>query len=125
MVKDYRYEYDIEKILRARRQLSQIKRRPRRAGPNGLERKLQQVLGSAFVFTGDGSFKIDNLRPDFINKTRKLVVEVYGDYWHKNEPLYKTMQRISRFERCGWRVIIIWEHEINDPVKLSRKLMLI
>jgi len=120
------FNYDGAERIKKKRAFSQTNRRPiRRSGPNSLERKLWKILGPSFSYTGNGSFKIDNLKPDFISKTRKVVVEVYGDYWHKDEPLHKTVRRISRFERNGWRVVIIWEHEIHDPIKLSRKLALI
>jgi len=121
------YNYDGAERIKKRHAFSQVNRRPMRwsNAPNKVERKLWKVLGPSFEYTGHGSFKIDNLKPDFISKTRKLVIEVYGDYFHKDEPIQKTMQRISRFERQGWRVIIIWEHEVNDPIKLRRKLALI
>lgn len=121
------YEFDVEKRLKQRNNFSKATRarKPRVAGPNALERKIWKVLGPSFEFTGDGSYKIDGLKPDFISKTRKIVIEVYGDYWHKDEPLQKTIRRVSRFERNGWRVIIIYEHEIHDPIKLRRKLALI
>jgi len=120
------YNYDGAERIKKRNAFSKTNKRPiRQTGPNALEWKLWKVLGPTFTYTGDGAFKIDNLRPDFISKTRRVVVEVYGNYWHKDEPLHKTMRRISRFERNGWRCIIIWEHEIHDPIKLSRKLALI
>lgn len=120
------YNYDAGERVKKRHAFDKTNRRPRRrTGPNSLEWKLWKILGPTFTYTGDGSFKIDNLRPDFISKNRKLVIEVYGNYWHRNETLEKTMRRMHRFNRCGWRCIIIWEHEINDPVKLQRKLALI
>jgi very-short-patch-repair endonuclease len=126
-MKDYGYNYDAGENLRKKHAFTNVRRKltVRRSEPNKVERKLWKALGSSFEYTGHGSFKIDNLKPDFISQTRKLVIEVYGDYFHKDEPIQKTMQRISRFERHGWRVIIIWEHEVNDPIKLRRKLALI
>jgi G:T-mismatch repair DNA endonuclease (very short patch repair protein) len=35
------------------------------------------------------------------------------------------MQKVARYQRQGYRAIIIWESEINDPIKLRRKLALI
>lgn len=118
--------YDGAERIKKRHAFSQVNRRPiKRTGPNNLERKLWKILGPSFSYTGDGSFKIDNLRPDFVSKTRRVVIEVYGMYWHKDETISKTMRRVCRFNRCGWRCIIIWEDEIHDPIKLSRKLALI
>ncbi len=126
MAKWFSYEYDAIKNLRKRHSFDNVRRKPiKRTGPNTLERKLQRILGPSFTYAGDGSFKIDNLKPDFVNKSRKVVVEVYGNYWHRNESTQETMQRINRLQRQGWRTIIIWESEIADPIKLRRKLSLI
>ena len=121
------YEFDIEKRLKQKNNFSKaVRARKRRgSGPNTLERKLWKALGSSFEYAGDGSFKIDGLKPDFISRTKKVIVEAYGSYWHRDESIHKTVRRVSRFESEGWRVIIIWEDEIHDPIKLQRKLALI
>lgn len=120
------FSYDGAERLKKKRAFTKANRRPiRRTGPNTVERKLWKILGPTFEYTGDGSFKIDNLKPDFINRTRKVVIEVYGNYWHRNEPLSKTMSRVQRFNRYGWRVIIIWENEVHDHSLLHRKLALV
>ena len=125
-MKEVNYAFEAYKRLKRKNNFAKVNRRPiRRTGPNALERKLQKALGPSFTYTGDGSFKIDNLKPDFVDKTRKIVVEAYGDYWHKKETLTKTVGKIYRYRRQGYRTIIIWEHEIHDPIKLSRKLALI
>lgn len=118
--------YDIAQKLKRKNNFAKINRVPRRrAEPNKMEWKLLKALGPSFTYTGNGSFVIDNLRPDFVDKTRKIVIEAYGNYWHRNEPVTKTMQKIARYQRHGYRTIIIWESEINDPIKLRRKLALI
>lgn len=78
-----------------------------------------------FAYAGDGSFTIDGLRPDFVCKSRKIVVELYGDYWHRNDSIEKTARRIHRFAKEGWRTIIIWENEVKDRNKLRKKLALL
>lgn len=120
------YNYDGAERIKKRNAFAKINRRPiRRSGPNALEWKLQKALGPSFIYAGNGTFKIDNLKPDFVDKTRKIIVECYGDYWHRNEPITKTMQKVARYQRHGYRAIIIWESEINDPIKLARKLALV
>lgn len=113
-MKDYSYSYDISKRLTQRKNFSKPKKN---TIPNKLEVKLGKILGSKFQYAGDGSFKIDNLKPDFVDKTRKIVVEAYGDFWHKNESIQKTMLRVQRFEKQGYKTIIIWESEINKLLK--------
>jgi G:T-mismatch repair DNA endonuclease (very short patch repair protein) len=126
-MKNYDYSFDVEKRLKQKNNFSKATRvrKQRTIGPNTLERKLWKILGPTFEYVGDGSFKIGNLKPDFVDKTRKIVVEAYGNYWHRNEPLSKTVRRVTRFEREGWRVVIIWEHEIHDQRKLQGKLALL
>jgi G:T-mismatch repair DNA endonuclease (very short patch repair protein) len=126
VVRHVSYEYDAIKNLRRRHAFDGVRKRAVKSSePNALERKLQKALGPSFTYTGNGSYRIDNLKPDFVDKTRKIVVEAYGDYWHRDEPLIKTMSKVARYKRQGYKAIIIWESEINDPVKLSRKLSLI
>lgn len=122
-MKEFNYEYDANKRFRQKNNFAKVNRVPRRRKePNALEWRLQKALGPSFTYTGNGSFTIDNLKPDFVDKTRKIVVEAYGNYWHRNETVIKTMQKIARYQRHGYRTIIIWESEINDPIKLRRKL---
>lgn len=113
-MKNYEFSYDISKKLAQRKNVSKLKRL---IVPNKLEVKLGKMLGSKFQYAGDGSFKIDNLKPDFVDKTRKIVVEAYGDYFHKNDTIQKTMIRIQRFEKQGYKTIIIWESDINKISK--------
>lgn len=125
-MKEFNYEYDATKRFKQKNNFAKVNRVPRRrAEPNKVEWRLQKALGPSFTYTGDGSFKIDNLKPDFVDKTRKIVVECYGDYWHRDEPLAKTVSKVMRYKSQGYRAIIIWESEVNDPIKLRRKLALI
>jgi G:T-mismatch repair DNA endonuclease (very short patch repair protein) len=125
-MKEFDYEYDPAKRFKQKNNFAKANRVPRkRSEPNALEWKLQKALGPSFTYTGNGSFLIDSLKPDFVDKTRKIVIEAYGNYWHRNESITKTMQKVNRYQRQGYRAIIIWESEINDPIKLRRKLSLI
>lgn len=61
------------------------------------------------------------LYPDFIIPEIKLIVEFYGDYWHRNPSIYtddvselirlKDEKRINEFKKRGYEVIIIWEYD--------------
>lgn len=63
-----------------------------------------------FEYVGDGNFLIDGKCPDFIWKEKKLIVEFFGDIWHRStdEP-----SRIKFFEKRGWRCLVIWGREIR------------
>jgi len=73
-------------------------------------------------------------RPDIVYPAQKVAVFVHGCWWHRcpreNYPLPKThtafwkrkfqrnaeRDRLNReeLESIGWRVIEIWEHEIDE-----------
>lgn len=47
--------------------------------------------------------------PDFIFDNMKICIEVFGDYWHKNED---PNDLISLYKEIGWDCLVIWEGEI-------------
>ena len=69
----------IEKMLSAWFTSLQIK-------PNNLEKKIIELINKynlPFTYTGDGSFIIGRVNPDFIEiNGHKLALEVFGNYWH-------------------------------------------
>jgi len=83
-------------------------------------------------------------RPDIVLPRRKLAVFVHGCFWHRhkgcsNSVLPKTrpefwlaklngnverdMRNTAKLKDLGWRVLTIWECEINNEIRLSRKLL--
>lgn len=75
-----------------------------------------------FRYTGDSSFWIGDVNPDFIeNNGRKIAVDVFGDYWHSplfrpDLPYNQTYEgRKKIIEREGWESIIIWGSELKAP----------
>jgi len=76
----------------------------------------------AYRYTGDGSFILAGLNPDFIhNNGEKIAVEVFGDYWHSpllrpNIPFHQTLQgRREFFKKHGWKLVVFWESELKKP----------
>ena len=73
-------------------------------------------------------------RPDFVFAERRVAVFVEGDFWHGwRFPVWqhrlsdrwreKILQTRKRDQRChrklrrdGWRVIRIWEHQVESDV---------
>jgi G:T-mismatch repair DNA endonuclease (very short patch repair protein) len=94
------------------------------------EKSLESILVGYETNQRVGPFK-----PDYINTAEKVIIEVYGDYWHCNptkyEPSYyhkqlKTtaaerwdsdMARQRYFETLGYTVITVWESELDRFVK--------
>jgi DNA mismatch endonuclease (patch repair protein) len=104
-----------------------------------IERKLAEYLTRA----GIGFQKHPKLpgRPDFLIEDSKLLVYCDGDFWHgydykkrrhklpkfwrkKIETNMKRDNRIrAKLRRSGWKVIRLWEHEINkSPEKYIDKI---
>ena len=99
----------VEKILSAMGQ-----------SPNNLETFVDNITPDNLRFVGDGSCwrwlpslgKHKN--PDFKITGENKVIEVYGDYWHKDDNPQKI---IDAFAEIGIECIIIWEHEIYDDLE--------
>lgn len=71
-------------------------------------------------------------KPDFVFRAAKLAVFVDGDFWHGwRFPLWKhklteywhekiarnrhrDRRNFQRLRRLGWRVLRVWEHQIED-----------
>jgi G:T-mismatch repair DNA endonuclease (very short patch repair protein) len=78
---------------------------------------------SPFIYVGDGKFWIDRFNPDFINKEDKLIIEVFGDYWH-NLPkiIERDKERLKAYSFKGYKTLIIWEHELQNVHQVLNKI---
>lgn len=82
-----------------------------------------------YRYTGDGSFWIETLNPDFVEcNGKKIAIEVFGDYWHSpllkhNVPYSQTLDgRRELLQKYGWNIIPIWASELlsNPDAVLER-----
>jgi very-short-patch-repair endonuclease len=115
------YSYDIGKKLTAKRNFVRTGKRYLGKGPNKTEQKLAKILGPSFKYTGNGGKVISGKIPDFVNESEKIIIELYGNYFHQNDSVRKTLERINLFKDHGYDTIIIWENEV-DPITVNRKL---
>lgn len=79
--------------------------------PNSEERKMIRFFkryNLPFKYVGDGSFKIDGKCPDFIHENKKIIIEYFGELWHKKEDEEK---RVEFFKERGWGCLVVWGHE--------------
>ncbi len=64
--------------------------------PNIPEKNLIEILQKynlPYKYTGNGTFLIDGINPDFVNcNGHKICIEVWGDYWH-NLPKQKERDK--------------------------------
>jgi hypothetical protein len=80
---------------------------------------LDNFYPNEWKYTGNFSFIVGGKSPDFVNEERKLIIEHYGTYWHRND---NPQDRIDIFTPFGYRTLIIWEHELKDFKTLRRKI---
>lgn len=102
--------------------------------PNNKEKQLLTILSqNNFVYTGDWSIEIGGRNPDFINKDKNLIVELFGDYWHGEKFRQEKLndfssneeherERIEYFEKYGYKCLVIWEHELKNIEKVNQKI---
>ena len=117
--------------------MSRIKSKDTR--PEILVRSLLHRLGFRF------SLKRRDLpgRPDIVLTRHKVAIFVHGCFWHRhkdcqNSVLPKTRQEfwmakltgnverdtrnVIALKQMGWKVLTVWECEVEDEPSLSRKL---
>ncbi len=80
--------------------------------PNKLEMYFQDLLPPelGFRYVGSGQVIINGLNPDFINEEDKIIIELFGDYWHKGDD---ATRRIALFAEKGYKTLIVWEHQVK------------
>lgn len=95
--------------------------RLRNRRPTGPEKQLIKIIEEhslPFKYTGDGSFILEGLNPDFIETNgKKIAIDVFGDYWHTlkaDRESYTEDGRKAIFTKYGWELIVIWESELKQ-----------
>ncbi len=93
------------------------------ASPNNAEKQLQDILNNLYpdnwMFVGDGKFLIGGLCPDFKHYKDKLLIELFGDYWHSKTDIEI---RGRHFKVFGYKTIFIWEHELSDEYLINSRI---
>jgi len=60
---------------------------------------------------------IENYRPDFMLPDYKILIEVYGSYWHMvPDQIAKDRLKQAIYMMDGWKVCIWWDWEIESGV---------
>lgn len=87
---------------------------------------LSELFPSEWKYVGDGQVIIGGLNPDIINTNgRKLIIEVFGDYWHTQQlkPYRINEGRREVYAEYGYKTLIVWEHETKkDLDKLKKRI---
>jgi DNA mismatch endonuclease (patch repair protein) len=83
-------------------------------------------------------------RPDLVLARLKLVIFVHGCFWHRHsrcprtrvpksrqdfwlkkfeENVYRDRRARRQLRAAGWRVLVVWECQTEDPAKLTQILV--
>jgi G:T-mismatch repair DNA endonuclease (very short patch repair protein) len=65
---------------------------------------------------------IGNRIPDIVNINEKKIIELFGDYWHKNETKEEQDNRMNTYKNNGYSALIVWETELKNEDLLIKKL---
>ncbi len=77
-----------------------------------------------YKYTGDQNFYVGGFYPDFVNKKDNKIIEVYGDYWHtRKEWVERDKRRLVAYKECGYKTLIIWEHELKNINNTEKKIL--
>lgn len=130
----------MDRLTAERRSWNMSRIKGRDTLPERRVRSLLHRLGFRF------SLRNQNLpgRPDIVLKSRKITIFVHGCFWHrhkgcKNSVLPKTRKEFwlakldgnveldkrnaIALKRQGWKVLTIWECEVEKETELSQKLL--
>lgn len=87
-----------------------------------------------FEYVGDGQLSIGQLNPDFASTdSTKRLVELFGCYWHGCQRCFPGSkargiplnQRLTTFKKYGYDVLIVWQHELDEPGFEARLLAIL
>ncbi len=93
--------------------------------------KLEHEITDIIVFNYGGlkNEYVDGWCCDYVNHERKIIFEVFGDFWHHNPKKYaedwvnpftkrdtkyvreRDNRKIEELKICGFQVIVIWEYD--------------
>lgn len=93
---------------------------------NKVEIKLENILNiitpNQYKYVGDGYTFIGGFVPDFIDFKSRKIIELFGNYWHRNTQK-KDRQRLKTYEKHGYQTLVIWELELKDLEMIISKIM--
>jgi len=103
----------------------------RHASPNKAElyllSHLEKWLPGQYKYVGDFSLIIGGKCPDYIHTKKKLIIELFGNYWHGELLTGQTSEQVESertqyFQELGYETLIIWEYELEDLQALWPKV---
>ena len=106
---------------------------------SGLHRDVKASLVAAGIAGFESEKCVGDFRVDELNQKERIVLEVFGDFWHLNPVLYKgdyrvvvgkmemaakdrwkiDAERIKTLKSMGYRIYVIWERDFRQNGSLA------
>jgi very-short-patch-repair endonuclease len=95
------------------------------AKPNNLEQFFDKLTPKYVRYVGDFKFPIQTKKgirfPDFIVEGQDKAIELFGDYYHKEE---NPRDKIKEYSNVSWKCLIFWENEVyNETRKVLKETL--
>ena len=93
--------------------------KPEKTAPEKAFEDICKKYALPFTFVGNGALWLGNANPDFVHNTKKIAVEVFGNFWHgqwlgfKDISYNRTVKgRKEQLKAEGYKCIIFWELDL-------------
>lgn len=108
---------DLRKQMLRKQAKSRRNKQPSKPEKRFME--INQKYNLGFIYVVNEGIVIGGFRPDFIHETKKIIVEILGDYWHT---LLKVQERdkrkFSAYRKLGWRIVFLWASELKNEKEI-------
>ena len=85
---------------------------------------LKELFPGEYKYVGNGEVIIGRKCPDFINVNgKKKIIEMYGNFFHKDEWKTRGAERIKFFQQYGYDTLIVWSSELAKREILIKRLL--
>lgn len=118
---------ETEKLCRYSHLNAGIKKQLEQKGNTKPEKAIGQILKHLGISFKNNELLYDKFFVDFL-LDNNFIIEVFGDYWHANPKIYnqlnehqskqikKDRARLSYLNKCGRKVLVLWEYEIKNEI---------
>ena len=88
------------------------------------EKQVMQIIKLnklPFNYTGDGKVILGGFCPDFLSKNPKYIIEVNGEYWHRDKK--RELRKKKAYNLLGYELLVIWSKELQTPQKVTERII--
>ncbi len=83
--------------------------------PNKLEKLVYDELSNRKIYYEKQVPLFDKFVVDVLFPRKKVVLEIFGKYWHNNPKIKKKdFSKKKYLEKCGYRVEELWDYQIKS-----------